>query len=215
MENGNWRKLAAIDGHGSHASYKLCHEGSQEPKITVGGRKVVQYYHRIVVFQLNGNGFYLPLDAESVLPGEGKVAAAMRLATLPCCFDALTADAIHLRPVLNDMLVTAGKHLVATLRESEPGVASKSARYAELRQASGFTTDTIRTPLPVVHSHKPDFRHERVAEKSVRTPHATDWYCPNPGWPLPRLRSTRGTRPSRRRGGIPAARPPSSNCART
>lgn len=62
------------------------------------------------------------------------------------------------------MLTAAGKHLVATLKENQPGllaeartllpgerpehldlpdVPGKSARHAELRQADGFTTDSI------------------------------------------------------------------------
>ena len=194
--------LAAIDGHETHSSYKRRHEGSLERKVTVGGREVIQYYHRFVVFQLIGHGFYLPLDAEPVLPGEDEVAAAMRLlarvlATYPRCFDVLTADAIYLRPALIDLLQAAGKHLVGTLKDNQPGllaeartllpgedpthldlpdVAGKSARHAELRQADGFTTDTISTPLRVVHSHETGVRDERIAGKSVHTPYATDWY---------------------------------------
>ena len=119
------------------------------------------------------------------------------LANHPRCFDVLTADAIHLRPALIDMLLAARKHLVATLRDNQPGllaeartllpgeppehldlpdVAGKSARHAELRQADGFTTDTISTPLRVVHSHETGVRDELIARKPVHTPYATDWY---------------------------------------
>jgi hypothetical protein len=194
--------LAAIDGHETHCSYKRRHEGSLERKVTVGGREVVQYYNRLTVFQIIGRDFYMPLDAEPVLPGDDEVASAMRLlarvlANHPRCFDVLTCDAIYLRPSMIDMLLAAGKHLVATLKENQPGLLAearellpaeppehldlpdtpgKSSRHAELRQADGFTTDTILTPLRVVHSRETGIRHERVARKSFDTPYATDWY---------------------------------------
>ena len=194
--------LAAIDGHETHSSYKRCHEGSLERKLNVGGREVIQYYHRFTVFQIIGKDFYFLLDAEPVLPGDDEAASAMRLlarvlANHPRCFDVLTADAIYLRPAMIDMLLAAGKHLVATLKENQPGlleearvllpeeppeclklpdVAGKSARHAQLRQADGFTTDSIHTPLRVVHSHETGIRHERIAGESVRAPYASDWY---------------------------------------
>ncbi|MCX6864628.1 MAG: hypothetical protein NTV46_00155 [Verrucomicrobia bacterium] len=184
--------LAAIDGHETHCSYKRRHQGSLERKVTVGGREVIQYYHRFTVFQLIGKDFHMPLDAEPVLPGEDEVASAMRLLTRvlanhPRCFDVLTCDAIYLRPAMIDMVLAAGKHFVATLKDNQPGllaearvllpgeppellelcdVPGKSDRRAQLRQADGFTTDTIHTPLRIVHSHETGIRHERIAGES-------------------------------------------------
>ena len=106
------------------------------------------------------------------MPGDDEVAFAMRLlarvlANHPRCFDVLTCDAIYLRPSMIEMALAAGKHLVATLKDNQPGllgearvllsdespehlelsdVPGKSARHAELRQADGFTTDTIHSP---------------------------------------------------------------------
>ena len=194
--------LAAIDGHETHSSYKRRHEGSLERKVMVRGREVIQYYHRFTVFQLVGKDFYLPLDAEPVQPGDDEVASAMRLlarvlANHPRCFDVLTCDAIYLRPSMLDMVLAAGKHLVATLKDNQPGllaearvllpgelpvllelsaVPGKSDRRAQLRQADGFTTDTISTPLRIVHSHETGIRHERIAGDSLETAYATDWY---------------------------------------
>jgi len=194
--------LAAIDGHETHCSYKRRHEDSLERKLTVGGREVVQYYHRFTVFQLIGEDFYFPFDAEPVLPGEDEVASAMRLlarvlANHPRCFDVLTCDAIYLRPSMINMALAAGKHLVATLKDNQPELLSearvllageppecfdqpkapgKSGRQVTLRQADGFTTDTIHTPLRIVHSHETGTRHQRIAGESVATPYATDWY---------------------------------------
>ena len=194
--------LAAIDSHETHSSYKHCHVGSLERKVTVRGREVIQYYHRFTVFQLIGRDFHLPFDAEPVLPGDDEVASAMRLlarvlANHPRCFDVLTCDAIYLRPSMIDMVLAAGKHLVATLKDNQPGllaeaqvllpeeppehlelsdVPGKSDRRAQLRQADGFSTDTIHTPLRIVHSHETGIRHERIAGESISTPYATDWY---------------------------------------
>lgn len=194
--------LAVIDGHETHSSYKRRHEGCLERRVTVAGREVTQYYHRFTVFQLVGEGFYFLLDLEPVLPGDDEVASAMRLlarvlASHPRCFDVLSADAIYLRPSVIDMLRAAGKHLVATLKENQPGllaearillpdeppehldlpnVPGKSARQAQLRQADGFTTDSIHTPLRVVHSYETGIRHQRIAGESLDTPYATDWY---------------------------------------
>jgi hypothetical protein len=194
--------LAAIDGHETHSSYKRCHEGSLERKLTVNGREVIQYYHRLTVFQLIGEDFYFLLDAEPVLPGEDEVASAMRLlarvlANHPRCFDVLSCDAIYLRPSMIDMVLAAGKHLIATLKDNQPELLSeakallpsevpesfsqpkapgKSRRQVTLRQADGFTTDTIHTPLRIVHSHETGTLHERIAGQSVTTPYVNDCY---------------------------------------
>jgi hypothetical protein len=44
------------------------------------------------------------------------------LANHPRCFDVLTADSIYLRPSVIDRMLAAGKHLVATLKENQPGL---------------------------------------------------------------------------------------------
>ena len=194
--------LAAIDGHEAHASYKRRHEGCLEREITVGGRKVIQYYQRFTVFQLIGEGFYFLLDLEPVLPGEDEVASAMRLlarvlADYPRCFDVLTCDAIYLRPSMIDLLAGANKHLVAVLKDNQPELlaearlllageppecftipktAGKSPRQVQLRQADGFTTESIHTKLRVVHAHETGTRHELVAGERVDSPIDTHWY---------------------------------------
>lgn len=194
--------LAAIDGHETHSSYKRCHEGSLVREITVGGRKVMQYYNRFTVFQLIGDGFYLMLDLEPVQPDEDEVASAMRLlkrvlSRHPRCFDVLTCDALYLRPSVIETLLEANKHFVAVLKENQPDLldearrllpteppetfslpaaAGKCHRQVELRQAEGFTTDSIDTPLRVVHAHESYTRRESFGGKRVETPVATDWY---------------------------------------
>lgn len=194
--------LAAIDGHETHSSYKRRHAWSLQREITVNGRKVVQYYNRFTVFQIIGEGCYFLLDLEPVLPGEDEVASAMRLlarvlASHPRCFDVLTCDAIYLRPSMIGMLHAAGKHFVAVLKENQPEMLDEarrllpaeppvvfalpkapggSARQVQLRQADGFTTESIATPLRVVHAQETGTRHESVAGARVETPIDTHWY---------------------------------------
>jgi hypothetical protein len=194
--------LAAIDGHETHSSYKRRHAGCLEREITVGGRKVTQYYHRFTVFQLIGGDFYFLLDLEPVLHGEDEVASAMRLLArvltdYPRCFDVLTCDAIYLRPSMIGMLLGAGKHFIAVLKDNQPELLAearvllpaeapecflipkapgKSPRQVELRQADGFTTESIRVPLRVLHAHETGTRHERIAGERVDTPIDTHWW---------------------------------------
>lgn len=194
--------LAAIDGHETHASYKRCHKDSLQRELTVNDRKVIQYYSRYTVFQIIGDGFYFLLDLEPVLPGEDEVASAMRLlqrvlASYPRCFDVLTCDAIYLRPSTIRALCAANKHFVAVIKGNQPDllgearrllpdepperielpkVAGKSGCQALLRQADGFTTESIDTPLRVVHAHETGIRRERIAGKTVETPIDTHWY---------------------------------------
>lgn len=194
--------LAAIDGHETHSSYKRCCPGCLERKLTVGGCEVVQYYHRYTVLQLIGKKFYFLLDLEPVLPGEDEVASAMRLLTRvvknhPRCCDVITCDAIYLRPSMINLTLSLGKHLIAVLKDNQPELLTeartllpeeppecferpktpgKSVRQVELRQADGFTTETIRTPLRIVHSHESGTRHERIAGKDVFSPLDSHWY---------------------------------------
>lgn len=194
--------LAAIDGHETHSSYKRCHKDSLQRVLKVNGREVVQYYSRFTVFQIIGEGFYFLLDLEPVLPGEDEVASAMRLLervlkSYPRCFDVLTCDAIYLRPSMIRILLDAKKHFIAVLKENQPDLLDearrllpaeapepltlpaapgKSNRQALLRQADGFTTGTIDTPLRVVHAHETGTRRELIAGERVKTPIDTHWY---------------------------------------
>jgi len=194
--------LAAIDGHETHSSYKRRHAQSLQRELTVNGKKVIQYYHRFTVFQIIGEDFYFLLDLEPVLPGEDEVSSAMRLLDRvltdhPRCFDVLTCDAIYLRPSMIEMLRNANKHFVAVLKENQhelldearrllpatppqtlslPKAPGKSIRQVKLRQADGFTTDSIRSALRIVHAHETGTRHELIAGVRINTPIDTHWY---------------------------------------
>jgi hypothetical protein len=193
--------LAAIDGHETHSSYKRCCDRCLQRQVAAGSSTRTQYYHRIVALQIISEGFRFHLDLEPVLPGEDEVAAALRLVARvldnhPRCFDVLTCDAIYLRPSMIDVLLGRGKHLVTTLKANQPELLDEArrllpaeapeefrkakrgcpARSVELRQAEGFTTATIATPLRVVHAHETGVKRERVAHEWKITPVDSTWY---------------------------------------
>ncbi len=137
-------------------------------------------------------------------PGDDEVAAAIRLITRvlkdhPRCFDVLTADALYLRPSVINLLEDHGKYLVAVLKDNQPELLSeartllpleeqepesfetpaapgKPARHVHLQEAEGFCTESIHTPLRVVHSHETGIRRERVAGDWVETPIDSHWW---------------------------------------
>ena len=195
--------VAAVDGHEINASYKRCCDQCLQRKLMVGGVERVQYYHRIVVLQIISEGFYFLMDQEPMLPGEDEVSTALRLIgrvleSRPRCFDVVTADAIYLRPSVIDYLLSRGEHLVVVLKqnqaemldearrllpgavaevfrtEPEPGL--RGGREVTLRQADGFTTETISTKLRVVHAHEQGVKRERIANQWQETILDSQWY---------------------------------------
>ena len=194
--------LAAVDGHEINASYKRCCAHCCQRRIRVGGEERIQFYHRVVVFQIISEGFYLLLDLEPILPGEDEVAAALRLiarvlAGHPRSFDIVTADATYMRPSVIGALQAHGKHLIAVIKDNQPELLQearallaqeapecfatarapgRSARQVELRQADGFTTESIRTPLRAVHAHERGVRRERSNGEWIETPVESHWY---------------------------------------
>jgi hypothetical protein len=194
--------LAAVDGHEIASSYKRhCCECLQRT-ITVGGVERVQYYHRLVAFQIITPDFHFLLDLEMLRPGEDEASAALRLIARvlenhPRCFDVLSADATYLRPSTIKALLGHGKHLVATLKDNQPtlleealallpaqraqafdtpAAAGRPARHVLLREADGFTSETIATPLRLVHAHETGTRRERVAGKWIDSPIDSHWF---------------------------------------
>lgn len=176
--------LAAVDGHEIGSSYKRCCNCCLQRRIVVGDSIKVQYYHRLVAFQIIAGDFRLMLDVELQRPGENEVAAAQRLLRRvienhPRCFDVLVADAIYLRPSMLEFVRERGKHLIAVLKENQPellhearvlmeptqarrSVTGKPGKTIELRDMEGFTTGTIDEAVRVVWSHEETVRRERI-----------------------------------------------------
>jgi len=190
--------LAAVDGHEIASSYKRCCECCLQRRVESGADIKVQYYHRLVAFQIICGDFRLLLDLELLRPGEDEVAAALRLLQRvvrnhPRCFDVLVADAIYLRPSMLDFVRANGKHLIAVLKDNQPELLGEArvlmapevaqratlaevpGRSMELRDMEGFTTETIDEAVRVVWSHEETLGRERVAGRWQRTTTSSDW----------------------------------------
>ena len=190
--------LAAVDGHEINSSYKRCCERCSTREIECRSGTKVQYYHRLVAFQIIAEDFNFLLDLELLEPGEDEVAATLRLLERvlknhPRCFDVLVADAIYLRPSMINFIREHGKHLIAVLKENQPEllleartllepeqprrlVKEKPQQTIELRDMEGFTTETITEPVRIVWSHEETTRRERVAGEWVTTETVSDWF---------------------------------------
>lgn len=71
--------VAVLDAHEPHATYRRCCDGCRQRTIHTTDGDRIEYYHRNVTMQLVGDDICLFLDAESTAPGEGEMAAAIRL----------------------------------------------------------------------------------------------------------------------------------------
>lgn len=189
--------LAAIDGHEIGSSYKRCCDCCLQRELEVGGDTKVQYYHRLVAFQIITKDFRFFLDLELLKPGEDEVAAGIRLlervlTNHPRCFDVLTADAIYLRPSMINFLRDHGKHFIAVIKENQPELCqeaqvlmgpeepqrileSKPEKIIDLRDMEGFTTETITDPLRIVWSHEITVKRERIAGEWHTKETESDW----------------------------------------
>lgn len=193
--------LANIDGHELRPSYSRCCQKCLQRRVRCGSQEKIQYYHRIVVLHLVGENFEFFFDAEMVEPGEDEIAAALRLIERvlerhPRCFAVLAGDALYLRPSVIDLLTAHGKHLVAVLKENQPELldeagrllpqaepsthtfklpSEKQPRSVELREADGFTTESITTALRIVEARESGKRTRRVGSQRIEEHFRTRW----------------------------------------
>lgn len=189
--------LAAVDGHEIGSSYKRCCERCLQRELEVGGETKVQYYHRLVAFQIIAGDFCFLLDLELLEPGEDEVAAALRLLERvsrnhPRCFDVLVADALYLRPSALKFMRDHDKHLIAVLKGNQPElleearvlmgpgepqrlVEEKPGQVVDLRDMDGFTTAAITGPVRVVWSREETVRRERTAGGWETEETVSDW----------------------------------------
>ncbi|HEX8895463.1 MAG TPA: transposase [Terriglobales bacterium] len=117
--------VAVLDGHESSASYRRCCDGCLK-RTTPSGQ--TQFYHRQVTLMLlcgsppDRPAVRLLLDLEPQQPGEGELAAALRLlervlVAYPRAFDVVLADAYYaVAPFLN-FLLGHGKQALVVLKD--------------------------------------------------------------------------------------------------
>jgi len=113
---------AVLDGHESHATYLRCCDGCLQRTIETRNSSKVQYYHRHVTLQLVGQDLTVLLDAEPIQPGEGEVAAAIRLLErvlehYPRAFDVVMGDALYANSTFFNYVLSRGKDALAVLKD--------------------------------------------------------------------------------------------------
>ena len=179
-------------------STKRCCPQCSQRQITVGGRKVTQYYHRAVVAHLIGFDIPVVLDIEMIRPGEGEIVAARRLfeRLLPRYgrfFDAVLGDALYFEAPLFHLCRQHGKHLVAVLKDNHPALLAEAQtllqgepnlvrhetqdqRVIRYWDQEGFTTDAIKDSLRVLRTEEHQTQRERIARQWVTTQTTSTWF---------------------------------------
>lgn len=115
--------ILSLDGHELFSSYWRCCDQCCIRRIQTAQGERIQYYHRVVVAQLLGGPFALPLDIELIQPGEDEVSAAMRLMrrlfkNYPKAFDVISTDGLYGRSGFAHLVMSHFKHLLFVLKEN-------------------------------------------------------------------------------------------------
>lgn len=115
--------ILSVDGHELFSSYRRCCEGCLTRRIQTAQGERIQYYHRVVVAQLLGGPFAIPLDIELIQPGEDEVAAGSRLmqrlfTNYPKAFDVVVTDGLYGRREFVQLVTSHRKHLLFVLKEN-------------------------------------------------------------------------------------------------
>jgi hypothetical protein len=117
--------VAVLDGHETSASYRRCCAGCLK-RTTSSGQ--LQFYHRNVTLMLlcasppSRPAVRLLLDLEPLQPGEGELAAALRLlervlTAYPRAFDLVLADAYYATAPFLNFLLAHGKQALVVLKD--------------------------------------------------------------------------------------------------
>jgi len=189
-------KAATVDGHELTASYKRCCEKCSIRMVSTREGSKLQYYHRVVALQLLGARFQLLLDFELECPGEGEVAAAMRLIrrviqNAPRAFSVVIFDSLYARAPVVKLLLQHGKHVIAVLKDERRDLLQDARALFEVEppqefqpgrtlyqqwDMEGFTTwEQVGRPMRVVRSLETTTRRERVGKRWNTTRKTRDW----------------------------------------
>ena len=119
---GGW-SIVGLDGHELFSSYSRCCPRCSTRRVHTAQGERIQYYHRVVVAQLLGGSFAIPLDIEPIRAGEDEVAAATRLMArlfkrYPKAFDVVTVDGLYGRAGFVNLLKKHSKHILFVLKEN-------------------------------------------------------------------------------------------------
>lgn len=188
-------RFAALDGHESFSSRSRCCDQCLKRTITVNGKKVTEYYHRVVVCHLIGYEIALPLDAELLRPGEDEIAAAERLlervlTCFPRFFDAVVGDALYNRASFINLCNKHNKGFVAVLKENNEALLRDAEGLTKISRPiswenentkvkawdmQGFERTNVTTPLRVLYVEETTTKRKRVAGKWRTETQTTTW----------------------------------------
>jgi hypothetical protein len=176
--------------------------------VEVKGKRVVEYYHRGVVFHLVGFPIALPLDVEMIRPGEGEVTAAQRLLARAVgaygrFFDVVLGDALYFEAPYINFCVSRGKRVIVVLKgdrrvllQDAKGVFSllkpktwkEADAVIQAWDAEDFlSSEGVHVPLRVLHTHETLRKRHRQAGRwgtEVET-HSWWWVTTLPASQLP------------------------------
>ncbi len=162
-------RVVAVDGHELWASRARCCRECLVRAVTVGGVKVPEYYHRVVVAQWVGVTPPALLDLERVRPPEGEVVAARRLVarvvqTYGRLLDVITADALYLEAPFIRTVLDAGKHVVVVLKQEARELYQDADRLRAVRPPTALEDGPRTTRLWDL----PDLTSFTTLERPVR-----------------------------------------------
>ncbi len=153
---------------------RCCAECCQR-RVRVKKEKVVEYYHRGVIFHLVGFPIALPLDVEMIRPGEGEVTAAKRLLgrvvkTYGRFFDVVLGDALYCEAPFINACLKHGKHVITVLKGDQRALLQDARGVFSLVKpqgweepgccvqawdAEGFTSaEKVKAPLRVIRAEE-------------------------------------------------------------
>lgn len=167
--------------------------------ITLKGKEVTEYYHRVVVCHLIGYEIALPIDAELVRHGEDEIACAQRLfervvAAFPRLFDASCSDALYNRASFINLSMGRGKSFVTVLKENNEALLDDARGLTKITEPvcwqendgntrihlkawdiEGFERTNVETLLRVLYVEETTTKRKRVAGKWVAKTQTTTW----------------------------------------
>jgi hypothetical protein len=189
--------FAAFDGHELFASRKRCCPQCETRTLTVNGKEVLEYYHRIVACHLIGHELAIPLDAELIRPGEGEETAAKRLLERVCArygrfFDVVSGDALYLDAPFLRFCRKHHKHAVVVVKGDQrlllqdaqglfsqrpPELWTWPRRTVQYWDEEGFTScEGFDESLRVLRTLETTQRRERVAGQWCERQVSSEWY---------------------------------------
>lgn len=115
-------RVGSVDGHEQFATRHRCCPACCRRWRLVDDHVVLEYYHRVVVFQIVSTKPAVLVDLEPVQPGEGEVAAAERLlervlGRYPRICQVIVGDAAYQQAPFFRQLRASGKFVVAVLKD--------------------------------------------------------------------------------------------------